>query len=226
MNNTFKLSPSDLTFLWDECPRCFYLKVVRNFNRPSIPFPKIFTSIDRLMKDYFNQLPTNEISSDLPPGRVAFSNKWVNSAPISFPHHSASCFIKGIFDTVLQFSDDTYAVVDFKTTQPKSEHISFYSRQLHAYAYALENSKTGSLSLKPVTIMGLLCVEPVAMSRTNQGKLAYEGEVTWLECPKDDTLFLDFIDTVLEVLDSPEPPAANPKCGFCHYREDARLTGY
>jgi hypothetical protein len=25
-SNPIKLSPSDLTFLWDECPRCFYLK--------------------------------------------------------------------------------------------------------------------------------------------------------------------------------------------------------
>ena len=24
------LSPSDLAFLWDDCPRCFYLKVARN----------------------------------------------------------------------------------------------------------------------------------------------------------------------------------------------------
>ena len=31
MNNLYKLSPSDLTFLWDECQRCFYLKVVRKF---------------------------------------------------------------------------------------------------------------------------------------------------------------------------------------------------
>ena len=73
MNNTYKLSPSELTFLWDECQRCFYLKVVRKFNRPGMPFPKIFTRIDRLMKDFFYQLPSNEISPELPSGQVAYA---------------------------------------------------------------------------------------------------------------------------------------------------------
>ena len=49
----YTLSPSDLTFLWDECKRCFYLKVRENFRRPSAPFPSIFGLIDRLMKDIY-----------------------------------------------------------------------------------------------------------------------------------------------------------------------------
>ncbi len=226
MSNNYKLSPSDLTFLWDECQRCFYLKVVRNFNRPGMPFPKIFTRIDRLMKDYFYQLPTNEIDPGLPPGKVAFASKWVNSTTITFPQHAASCYIRGIFDTVLAFEDHSYAVVDFKTSEPKEEHIAFYSRQLHAYSYAMENAKPGNFSLSPITILGLLCVEPMQMKRTNSGNLSYEGQMTWLECPKDDSAFLAFIDQILDVLDQPEPPGANPNCGFCTYRDNARDTGY
>jgi hypothetical protein len=226
MNKDFKLSPSDLTFLWDECPRCFYLKVVNKFNRPSMPFPKIFNQIDHLMKDFFYDLPTNEISDELPPGKVAYANKWVNSTPIAFPHHSASCFIRGIFDTVLQFSDRTFAVVDFKTTRPSPDHIPFYARQLQAYSYALEHAKIGSFSLHPITRMGLLCVEPFTMQRTASGNLAYEGQVTWMECPKDDDNFLAFIDAVLAVLDSPEPPPASESCSFCTYRENSRTTGF
>ncbi len=44
--DAIKLSPSDLTFLWDECPRCFYLKVTGRLSRPSTAFPSIFSSID------------------------------------------------------------------------------------------------------------------------------------------------------------------------------------
>ena len=117
-------------------------------------------------------------------------------------------------------------MVDFKTSQPKAEHVNFYSRQLHAYSYALENPNPGKFSLSPVETLGLLCVEPVEMSRTNQGNLAYEGQVTWLDCPKDNQAFLNFIDQILDVIDQPEPPAANPRCGFCSYRKDARETGY
>jgi hypothetical protein len=48
----WKLSPSDFAFLWEECQRCFYLKVVRQFYRPWSPMPKIFTKIDGIMKRY------------------------------------------------------------------------------------------------------------------------------------------------------------------------------
>jgi hypothetical protein len=32
-----KLAPSDLTFLLNDCKRCFYLKVMKNIRRPSTP---------------------------------------------------------------------------------------------------------------------------------------------------------------------------------------------
>ena len=56
MPSIWKLSPSELTFLWDECPRCFYLKVVHKFNRPWGAFPGIFSRIDKLMKDYYQKV--------------------------------------------------------------------------------------------------------------------------------------------------------------------------
>jgi len=33
-----KLSPSDFAFLWEQCKRCFYLKVVHGIRQPSMPF--------------------------------------------------------------------------------------------------------------------------------------------------------------------------------------------
>src|SRR5580698_8346615 len=47
------LAPSDFAFLWDECPRCFYNKVVLNRGRPRSPFPNVFGAIDRAMKLFF-----------------------------------------------------------------------------------------------------------------------------------------------------------------------------
>ena len=49
--NNWKLSPSDFAFLYEECSRCFYLKIARDYQRPRGPFPKIFTIIDGLMND-------------------------------------------------------------------------------------------------------------------------------------------------------------------------------
>jgi len=224
MDKIWKLSPSELTFLWDECPRCFYLKVVRNFNRPWSPFPGIFNRIDKLMKDYFEGRRAVENSPELPEGKVKFGEKWVTSQPIKFPGKKSACYIKGKFDTVIAFSDGSYGVVDFKTTQPSPKHIPFYSRQLHAYAHALEDAAPGMFSLGPISKLGLLCVEPVQMDKAPDGKIAYLGEVTWLEIPRDDEWFFDFLGRVIHILDQDEPPASSENCGWCQYRQAARNT--
>jgi hypothetical protein len=218
----YKLSPSDLTFLWDECPRCFYLKVRRGFDRPRAPMPSIFNKIDRLMKSYFEGQPASEIDPSLAGGVVRFGEKWVESLPLSLPGRQAGCYFRGKFDTVVSFRDGSYAVIDFKTSEARPEHVAFYSRQLHAYAHTLEHPAAGRFSLQPVTRLGLLVVEPRAMEKTADGRIAYLGHVTWQEIPHDQIGFMDYIDGVLAVLEQPVPPPAGQDCPFCAYRQRAR----
>ena len=224
MSQLYKLSPSDLTFLWDECKRCFYLKVVRDFRRPSAPFPKIFSRIDILMKDYYLNKSTLEISPDLLEGTVFETGKWVESTSIRDGGLGVECYIKGIFDTVLKFDDDSYAVVDFKTTVANEDHLPFYARQLWAYAYALEHGAPTKLSLKPIQQLGLLCFEPRHMDKDTEGRLTYRGPVIWQPIQPDEPAFLAFIAEILKVLALSEPPPAGEKCEFCKYREQARIN--
>ena len=63
----------------------------------------------------------------------------------------SSDLIKGKTDTVLGFNDNTYGVVDFKTSNVKDGNVEKYSRQLHAYSLALENAEPGKPSLKPIS---------------------------------------------------------------------------
>jgi hypothetical protein len=222
----YKLSPSALTFFWDECPRCFYLDVVLGIKRPATSFPKIFGRIDGLMKGLFADKPTSAISPDLPPGRVAMQGKWINSAPISFEGIAASCYIKGAFDSVLSFDDGTYAVIDFKTSQPAAAHVGFYGRQLNAYSYALEHPGATALSISPISLLGLLYLDPVDIQHgADHRRITYGGEVTWQPIPKDENGFLEFMKQVLTLLSLPEPPPPSETCGFCAYREDARRHG-
>ncbi len=219
----YKLSPSQLTFAWDECPRCFYLDVVMGFKRPAMAFPKIFTRIDKLMKDLYADQNTAAISPELPPGRVAMQGKWINSAPITFEGVEASCYLKGAFDSVLAFEDGSFAVIDFKTSTPNPAHIGFYGRQLSAYAYALEHPAEKALSLSPISKLGLLYLDPVDIAHgADHRRITYGGEVTWQEIPKNEAGFLGFLRGVLAVLSQPEPPPAAESCGFCKYREEAR----
>ena len=99
--SNYKLAPSDFGFLWDECKRCFYLKVRRGFPRPSTPFPGIFTHIDNRMKDYYQGRRTSEIGGAPPEGVIEFGEKWVESSPVPLAGTDATCFVRGKFDTVL-----------------------------------------------------------------------------------------------------------------------------
>jgi hypothetical protein len=220
-----KLSPSDLTFLWDECPRCFYLKYVHSINRPAAPFPSIFGSIDRLMKAHFAGRPASEINPSLPSGHVSVSEQWIESVPVMLPGHSLSCFLRGKLDALISFDDGSYGVVDFKTSEPKAEQIPFYSRQLHAYAYALEHPTPGKLGLSPISRLGLLVEAPHATLHATTSEISFHFASTWLEVPFAEAGFIQFLDKVLALLELPEPPPASVKCTYCQYRQHAREHG-
>ena len=218
----WKLSPSDFAFLWEECKRCFYLKVARGFFRPRTPFPGIFSVIDKLMNQHFNGRPNSEISDTLPPGVVKYGESWVESRPLSLPGCASTYFIRGRFDSVLEFEDGSYGVIDFKTTSTQSDHLGLYSRQLHAYAYALERPAPNNLGLSNITRLGLVCVEPDELVTDASGRISYKGNVEWKEMPRDDAAFDAFLGDVVRLLDRPDPPAPGRNCEFCKYRAAAR----
>lgn len=222
MSKSWKLSPSDFAFLWEECPRCFYLKVVMGFYRPRPIMPKIFTQIDLEMKGFYTGRRTESIAPGMPPGVVSHDERWVQSRPIDFPEHSASCFIRGKFDTIVRFDDGGYGVVDFKTSRRKAEHVPLYSRQLHAYAYALENAAAGEFSLSPVKRLGLLVFEPEIYTQGKTGRVGFAGRMDWIEIPQNDAEFKAFLGDVMNVLASPEPPPPGVECAWCRYREESR----
>ena len=219
---SWKLSPSDFAFLWEECKRCFYLKVARGFYRPRTPFPGIFSVIDRLMNEYFNGRPNAEISDTLPPGVVKYGESWVESRPLPVPGHASTCFIRGRFDSVLEFEDGAYAVIDFQDhvyteRSPASLHTAAPRLRLCAGA-----RRTRQFGPFPITRLGLVCVEPDALVRDAQGRISYSGNVEWKEMPRDDAAFDAFLGEVVTLLDLPEPPPSARRCEFCRYRAAAR----
>ena len=219
-----KLSPSDFAFLWEECKRCFYLRIARGFQRPRPIMPKIFTLIDSEMKTFYSQKRTEDIAKGMPPGIVAYGEKWVESLPISVAGFASTCYVKGKFDTVVRFDDGTFGVVDFKTSQRKSEHIPLYSRQLHAYAHALEHPARGGFAASPVTQLGLLVFEPSQYTQGKTGRVGFAGDISWVPVPRDDAKFMGFLTEVMTILESPEPPPANPECEWCRYRKNSKNT--
>lgn len=221
-----KLSPSDFAFLWEQCKRCFYLKVVHGVRQPSMPMARIFKRIESLQMGFYDGRRTRRVLPDLPPGVIRCGERWVESEPIQPPGRASASYILGKLDSVIQFDDESWAVIDFKTTRTRGEHIPLYARQLHAYAYGLENParpprslKRESVQLSPITKIGLLCFEPREVSQPSVGRHVYEGEVRWIEMERDDATFLEFIGEIVDLIDGPIPDPGR-ECAWCKYGAD------
>jgi len=214
----YKLSPSDLTFTWDECKYCFYMKVKHGVVLRTA-FPGIFGKMANLTSEFYQGRSAQEISQALPAGMVMYREKFVKSAPISFPGVASQSYIYGRFDAVIEFTDGSYGLVDYKTSEAKDEHVAFYSRQLTAYAYALANPAPNALALSPISRMGLFVITPDRYEQTTTGEMAFISKRTWMDVPRDDQTFLGFLGEVMAILDSPTPPPSSEKCGLCSYRK-------
>jgi len=220
----YNLSPSDLTFLWDGCKRCFYLKVKYNIIYRG-PFPGMFGRMGDLTSNYYLNKPSSELSPELPKGIVKYREKWVKSVPISFSDTFTQCVIKGRFDAIMAFEDGTYGIIDYKTSDASEEKAAFYSRQLSAYAYALENPAPGALSISPITHLGLYIITPHRFERMPNGELAFVTKATWMEVPRNDATFLAFLREIVTLLDEPIPPDPAEDCGLCNYRKNYNEAG-
>ena len=221
----YNLSPSDLTFLWDGCKRCFYLKVKHNIVYRG-PFPGMFGRMGDLTSNYYLDKSSSEISPDLPAGIVKFREKWVKSVPISFPDTSTQCILKGRFDALMAFEDGSYGIIDYKTSDASEEKAAFYSRQLSAYAYALENPAPGALSISPITRLGLFIITPNRFERMPNGETAFVTRTTWMDVPRDDATFLALLREIVTLLDKPIPPDSAEDCGLCNYRKNLNEAGF
>jgi hypothetical protein len=216
------LSPSDFAFLWDDCPRCFYRKIVEKERRPRSPFPSVFGKIDRAMKQHYLGERSELQADGMPGGVIGAGDRWVKSEALPVPGSETQVVIRGQVDVLVECDDGTLGIVDFKTTMPKADHIATYARQLHAYAWALERPSSGPpANGPPVTVssLGLLCFLPDTY-RAQGAHAGLFGAVEWVEIPRDDEQFSAFLTGVVAVLDRPEPPPATPGCQWCDLRDE------
>ncbi len=214
----YKLTPSDLTFLYDSCKHCFVLKVKHGIAQPSIPLPAVFTKIAALQKEYYSGKRTETFCPTLPPGVVTYGEQWVRSRPLELSNPSSACYINGRFDIVATLDDGSFAVLDFKTGTPHDEKSEMYARQLQAYAVALENPAQGALRLSPVSRLGLLYFIPDKCEQASTMRQILEGVLQWVEIDRNDDAFLGFLHEVVKLLDGPLPKPQLDTCDWCAYR--------
>ncbi|MBI4441132.1 hypothetical protein HY639_03120 [Candidatus Woesearchaeota archaeon] len=50
---TYQLSPTSLD-MYNDCPKCFWLKMNKKIDRPDTPFPSLPSGMDKVIKRHFD----------------------------------------------------------------------------------------------------------------------------------------------------------------------------
>jgi hypothetical protein len=221
------LDPAQLATLWEECPRCFYLDVVRGFPRPQPPPPAVATQIHAQLRAAVEGRRTETLAPEMPGGVFELGERWIESRPLDVhvPDTVRQCLLRGRLDTVVRLDDGGWAVVDFMASARRPDLVALHARRLHGWAWALEHPARGALALGPVTRLGLLLFEPEKFAREAGGVGALSGGLSWVEIPRDDATLFGLLAEMLSVLDRAEPPGGAPLCEWCVYRDASRRTG-
>ena len=133
----YQLSPSKLNLL-EDCPRCFWLAVVKKIDRPSGPMASIAIKMDSIIKHYFNKY--RELGQ-LPPiidGKI--KGKLPNNMPKTLKHNEGNGIVlMGRPDEYFELEDGSIVAFDHKTKSkaPDGTHPA-YQLQLDVYSYLLK----------------------------------------------------------------------------------------
>lgn len=211
-NGLYKLSPSDFKYLWEDCKHCYYRKVKFGTTLPSIGIPGVFSKMNSMLQDTIMGIGLEELNSDLPRGKIEIKEGFLRSNPIP---PTQSCYIVGKFDVLTNLGDGTYAVIDFKITDPNEDKLQKFTHQLHAYKFALENPANGNQP-KKISKMGVVAISPQKIA-FHKGHIFFRSKPQWFEIEENMDHFYEFVDEVANLLngDLPEP---TEKCQWCVYR--------
>ncbi len=223
---TYKLSPSTIKLMLD-CPRCFWLQLVKNIKRPDTAFPSLPNGMDKILKEHFDRFMEK---GELPPelkeregvnNCKLFDDKellkvWRNNLKgIEYKDEESGVMLHGAVDNLL-VKNNKLIVLDFKTRGfPLKENThEYYQTQLDLYNFLLRRNgyETEDYSY-------LLFYYPNKVTET--GEVIFNTELIEINtyAENGEKVFKEAV----KVLQLKEAPRLNLDCGFCRWRENYEI---
>jgi hypothetical protein len=207
-----RISPSDLTFGWSNCKRCFWMKHVYGVSHQG-PFPGIVMSLSSRQERWYKEKHSRDFSSSLPSGVVHSTGKMLESKPIMVNGQESPFTLGGKYDFLLSYDNGRYGVIDTKVVS-KGGKAEFYWPQLAAYDYILSNPKTGEP--RACETLGLLVWEIADASQNSADSYNVGFNAEYEPVEVNPAKFQQFIDEVVSLLVG-EMPTADESCSNCSY---------
>jgi len=187
------ISPSDLTFGLSTCKRCLWIKYWFKVTMPGA-FPLVGTMAALQEEHKWGE--------------------WVKSKPLVVNGVETRWRILGKYDLVATNEDGTIGLIDCKVSDSQRDSGQFYSPQLEAYAYSLENPAAGKS--QSVASMGLLVWKPTTAIGTTVEDYGFGVFQKYVPVERDQANFLKVIGEFIDVLEG-ELPDSGPDCQTCNY---------
>jgi len=207
-----RISPSDLTFGWTGCRKCFWLKYRHGVSHQG-PFPGIVTSLSARQERWYKQRHSHDFWSGLPSGIVDSTGKMLESTPIVVNGVQTPFNLGGKYDFLISYDDGTFGVIDTKVVSHGGK-AQFYWAQLAAYDYILSNPMKGDP--RRCTTLGLMVWEIADAERDSADVFKVGFSAAYEPVEVDPNRFETFIAEVVTVLLG-EMPASAERCSNCDY---------
>ena len=165
-NKIFNFSPSEFTFGFENCQKCYYDKKVHGIEI-RLPFPSIFSKLDSLQKNYYHEKSSKLISQNLEEGQIVANYNKMLYSEILYDNKKRPFTMTGKIDGYIKHKN-SFTVIDFKTTAISEKKIDTYASQLQSYALMMQKPRSGSLKLDPIKKLGIFCFDPSSISSANE----------------------------------------------------------
>jgi hypothetical protein len=176
-------------------------------------FPLVGT-MAALQEEHFQGADMPRIDPSLRPGKVSKWGEWVKSKPLVVNGVETRWRILGKYDLVSTNEDGTIGLIDCKVSDSQRDTGQFYSPQLEAYAYSLENPAAGKG--QTVASMGLLVWKPTHAIGTSVDDYGFGVFQKYIPVERDQENFLKVIGEFITVLEG-DLPDAGAECATCNY---------
>ena len=206
------ISPSDLTYGWDNCHRCLWLYYNHQVKAP-LTMPLVGDLAEMQELSYIGK-SSGEMHADMPEGKVHKHAGWVVSKPIVVDGQETPFAVRGKYDLLMEHPDGTFGIVDCKFQAKQSDKSKFYAAQLEAYAFALENpAKDAALK---ISTAGLLVWATVKIRGKTSENFGMELSCAWYPTKRDPEFIANRLSEFIKMITGACPPSKD-NCEQCRY---------
>jgi len=198
-----------------ECPRCFWLQIVKKIKRPATIFPSLPSGMDKILKTHFD---TYMVKGQLPPELK--ENKEVEGCKLfddikklevwrsnfkGLQYEEEGVLLRGAVDNIL-VRRDTLIVLDYKTRgyPLKEDTHEHYRVQMDLYNFLLRKN-----GYKSADYSFLLFYYPNRVTST--GEVVFDTKLVKVSVGDGEKVF----KSAIKLLKKKNIPKGSKDCPFC-----------